>query len=292
MLMSMVGNAEAREIVKTKKPPQRSTSLSKFLDKDRVSRATTIIGFFVLWQVIGMLNVRFEWFNPVFLPTPINVMEAALHLHERGVLFGHIWSSAWRLGVGFMFGVVIAVVLAFLIVKFRVVKNILDPLINMIGPIPPFALLPIFIIWMGVGEVSKLTLITYSTAIPMIAYTVDGIRNVNPLLIRSSLSLGANQRQVLTKVILPSALPPIFVGMRVTLAISFSAMVVAEMIGSHSGLGYLIIDSRNFFQMANMFLAAALIGALYFVFAFFLSLIEAKLFKWKKGSQFTDAVQR
>ncbi|GAE32051.1 ABC transporter permease [Halalkalibacter hemicellulosilyticus] len=269
-----------------------SIRFSKFWDKDRISRMGTIIGFFVLWQIIGMLNVRAEWFNPVFLPTPINVMEAALHLHDRGVLIGHIWSSAWRLGLGFSLGVSIAVILAFLIVKFKVVQNIVDPLINMIGPIPPFALLPIFIIWMGVGDVSKLTLITYSTAIPMIAYTVDGIRNVNPLLIRSSLALGANQRQVFTKVILPSALPPIFVGMRVTLAISFSAMVVAEMIGSHSGLGYLIIDSRNFFQMSNMFLAAALIGALYFVFAFFLGLIEGKLFKWKKGTQISDAVQK
>ncbi|WP_332634244.1 ABC transporter permease [Halalkalibacter flavus] len=277
--------------IKVKSLPQRSKLLTMW-DKDRVGRTMTVIGFFVIWQIVGMLNLVYGWFNPVFLPTPFAVVEAALHLYGRGELFGHIWSSAWRLGVGFTLGVIIAVFLAFMIVKFKVVQNILDPLINMIGPIPPFALLPIFIIWMGVGEVSKLTLITYSTAIPMIAYTVDGIRNVNPSLIRSAMALGANQRQVFSKVILPSALPPIFVGMRVTLAISFSAMVVAEMIGSYSGLGYLIIDSRNFFQMANMFLAAALIGLLYFIFAFILSLIESRLFKWKQGNQINDAVQK
>ncbi|MBM7632853.1 ABC transporter permease [Geomicrobium sediminis] len=260
--------------------------------KDSLSRMMTIAGFFALWQIIGMINAHFEWFNPTFLPTPVDVLGAALHLHDQGVLFTHIWSSTWRLGVGFILGVVIAVVLDFLIAKVKLVQNALEPLINIIGPIPPFALLPIFIIWMGVGELSKLTLITYATAIPMIAYTVDGIRNVNPLLVRSALSLGANQWQVFKSVILPSALPPIFVGMRVTLAISFSAMVVAEMIGAFSGLGYLIIDSRNFFQMDNMFLAAALIGVLYSIFALILSFIEKRLFKWRQGTQMNDAISK
>ncbi|MFC5713104.1 ABC transporter permease [Thalassorhabdus alkalitolerans] len=288
--MSTMENTKEQGVIKKQK--NNTLNVRDYWDKDRIGRTITIISFFIIWQIIGMMNVRFEWFNPVFLPTPINVLEAAYHLYEQGVLFAHIWSSTWRLGVGFIVGVVIAVILAFLIVKFRLIRNIVDPLINMIGPIPPFALLPIFIIWMGVGEVSKLTLITYATAIPMIAYTVDGIKNVNPVLIRSALSLGATQRQVFRRVILPGALPPIFVGMRVTLAVSFAAMVVAEMIGAHSGLGYLIIDSRNFFQMANMFLAASLIGALYFIFAIILSIVEKRLFKWKKGSELTDAVQK
>lgn len=267
-------------------------SIMSFWDRDRIYRSLTIITFFIFWQMLGMANAVFLWFNPVFLPTPVNVLEAAYRLFEQGVLFTHIWSSTWRLGAGFIVGVLIAVSLAFLMVKFRVIRNILDPLINMIGPIPPFALLPMFIIWMGVGDISKLALITYATAIPMIAYTVDGIKNVNPVLIRSALSLGATQKQVFRRVILPGALPPIFVGMRVTLAVSFAALVVAEMIGSHSGLGYLIIDSRNFFQMDNMFLAAFLIGVLYFIFAFILSLIEKRLFKWKKGTELSDAVQK
>ncbi|EZH65929.1 nitrate ABC transporter permease [Bacillaceae bacterium JMAK1] len=282
-----VGTNEKLSLKNSKTSPFLTTER-----KDSLSRMITIAGFFALWQIIGMINAHFEWFNPTFLPTPVDVLGAALHLHDQGVLFTHIWSSTWRLGVGFILGVVIAVVLAFLIAKVKFVQNALEPLINVIGPIPPFALLPIFIIWMGVGELSKLTLITYATAIPMIAYTVDGIRNVNPLLVRSALSLGANQWQVFKSVILPSALPPIFVGMRVTLAISFSAMVVAEMIGAFSGLGYLIIDSRNFFQMDNMFLAAALIGVLYSIFALILSFIEKRLFKWRQGTQMNDAISK
>ncbi|MDQ0207334.1 ABC transporter permease [Alkalicoccobacillus murimartini] len=279
-----------KESLVTSKRKHRSKS--RVFDREGILRGSTVLGFFVLWQIIGLANQQIEWMNPTFLPTPINVLEAALRLHEQGVLFTHIWSSTWRLLLGFILGVMIAVILAFLIAKFKPIQNVIEPLINMVGPIPPFALLPIFIIWMGVGELPKLSLIIYATAIPMIAYTVDGIRNVNPLLIRSALSLGATQWQVFKRVILPSSLPPIFVGMRVTLAIAFSAMVVAEMIGSHSGLGYLIIDSRNFFQMDNMFLAAALIGVLYSIFALILGQIERRLFKWKYGTQMNDAVSK
>ncbi|TSB47357.1 ABC transporter permease [Alkalicoccobacillus porphyridii] len=276
-------------LVTTKRKPKTNSLL---FDREGLFRGITVASFFIIWQLIGMLNQQIEWMNPTFLPTPVNVAEAALRLQEQGVLFAHIWSSTWRLLLGFILGVVIAVILAFLVAKFKPIQNVIEPLINMIGPIPPFALLPIFIIWLGVGELPKLTLIMYATAIPMIAYTVDGIRNVNPLLIRSALSLGATQWQVFKRVILPSSLPPIFVGMRVTLAIAFSAMVVAEMIGSHSGLGYLIIDSRNFFQMDNMFLAAALIGVLYSIFALILGQIEKRLFKWKYGTQMNDAISK
>lgn len=286
--MTVTGTSKETLITTKRKRKSRS----KFLDREGILRGSTVLGFFVLWQLLGLVNQQVEWMNPTFLPTPINVLEAALRLQEQGVLFTHIWSSTWRLLLGFILGVMIAVVLAFLIAKFKTIQNVVEPLINMVGPIPPFALLPIFIIWMGVGELPKLTLIIYATAIPMIAYTVDGIRNVNPLLIRSALSLGATQWQVFKRVILPSSLPPIFVGMRVTLAIAFSAMVVAEMIGSHSGLGYLIIDSRNFFQMDNMFLAAALIGVLYSLFALILGQIERRLFKWKYGTQMNDALSK
>src|SRR5438093_1164358 len=119
--------------------------------------------------------------------------------------------------------------------------------------------------------------------LPVLAYTVDGVKSVNPLLIRSAYSLGASEMQIFRRVVLKSALPNIFVGMRVSLALSFSALVVAEMIGADAGLGYLIIDSRNFFRMANMFLAASLIGVEYTLFSLLLGRVEARLFRWRKG---------
>src|SRR5437667_208029 len=127
--------------------------------------------------------------------------------------------------------------------------------------------------------------------LPVLAYTVDGVKSVNPLLIRSAYSLGASEMQIFRRVVLKSALPNIFVGMRVSLALSFSALVVAEMIGADAGLGYLIIDSRNFFRMANMFLAASLIGVEYTLFSLLLGRVEARLFRWRKGG-YAHALER
>ncbi|OIJ12083.1 nitrate ABC transporter permease [Anaerobacillus alkalilacustris] len=290
--MSTVKSVKVTSAYTKATPTKEKKNLFLVLKNDSFQRGVTIVSFFVIWQIFGMMNAHFIWFNPVYLPTPTDILQSGLRMIEQGVLWKHIWSSTSRLAVGFFLGVILAVTAGFLIVRYKWIENTLDPLVNMIGPIPPFAFLPIFIIWLGVGEVSKLTLITYSTALPMLAYTVDGIRNVNPLLIRSALSLGASQAMVFKKIILPSTLPAIFVGMRVSLAVAFSAMVVSEMIGADAGLGYMIIDSRNFFMMANMFLACALIGLLYSIFAGILTMTERRIFRWKQGTQFTDAVYK
>jgi sulfonate transport system permease protein len=238
-----------------------------------------------------MYNAAHHLFNPVFLPSPVMVLNAARDLYRTGELFQHVSQSAIRLLLGFSLGTVGAVFAGIFIGRSRFLESVISPLIDLIGPIPPFALLPIFIIWFGVGEMPKLLFIAYATFLPIMAQTVEGIKSVNPLLVRSAFSLGANEAQVFRRVILKSALPQIFLAMRLSLALSFSALVVAEMIGADAGLGYLIIDSRNFFRMANMFLAASLIGVEYTLFSLILSKLEKRLFRWRKTG-LTAALER
>lgn len=246
-------------------------------------RWVTLAVLFAAWQALSMYNQAHRMFNPVFLPSPTMVLQAAADLWRTGELQRHIVASALRIVVGFGLGTIVAVTLGMLVTRSKVFENILDPILNMIGPIPPFAFLPMFIIWLGIGENSKTTLIVYATSLPILAYTIDGMRNVNPLLIRSALSLGASEFDVFRRVILKSALPNIFVGMRISLALSFSALVVAESVGADAGLGYLIVDSRNYFKMPNMLLAAALIGIEYTLFERLLRLAESRLFRWRRG---------
>lgn len=249
----------------------------------RMTRFAAIAVLLALWQAISMANARANWFNPVFLPSPSMVLQAAGELYADGILWAHVWTSTLRLLAGFAGGVVTAVLLGLAICRSRWVEAIVDPVLTLIGPIPPFAFLNLFIIWLGVNEPSKLLLIAYSTFLPVLAYTVDGIRSVNPLLIRSARSLGASELQVFRRVVLQSALPNIFVGMRISLALCFSALVVAEMVGAEAGLGYMIVDARNFFKVPYMFLAAALIGLEYSLFAAALGALERRLFAWRKG---------
>lgn len=242
----------------------------------------SLLFFFGLWQLISYLNSLNEWFNPVFLPSPAMVIETAYDYIIDGTLIGHIGMSFYRMIVGFVIGVVIAVVLGILIATKRDFDNILSPILNLVGPIPVFAFLPMFLIWFGIGESSKIALIAYATFVPLITYVIDGIKNTDPVLIRSARSLGATPFQVFTKVIFKSAMPHIFAGMKISLALTFSALVVAEMMGASEGLGYIIVNAKNWFKMADMFLAATLIGLEYTIFYGILTLIEKRLFRWKK----------
>lgn len=257
--------------------------------KKRVIQVLSIFNFFFVWQVICLINEQEDIFNPKFLPSPVQVIVVAIKYMMDGSLFEHLWASLVRVALGFLLGVFIALVLGVLITKYSMIDNIVSPILNLIGPIPVYAFLPIFIIWFGIGESSKVILIAYATFIPLMTYAIDGMRNVNPVWIRCAMSLGASEKQIFTNIIIKSALPNVFVGMKVSLGLTFSALVVAEMMGANSGLGFMIINARNWFKTGDIFLAIVLIGVLYSVFHGGLSLIERKLFKWKKNG-INDAV--
>lgn len=258
--------------------------------KATVIKACSLLGFFLIWQAICMINSSAHFFNPKFLPSPTDILQTGYEFMVDGTLWSHLTSSLYRTLFGFALGVAVALILGILTTSIPLLDNIISPILNMVGPIPVFAFLPMFIIWFGIGEESKIVLIAYATFMPLLTYTVDGIKNTNPVLIRSAKSLGANQFQIFTKVILKSALPNVFVGMKVSLALTFSALVVAEMMGASKGLGFMINDARNWFKLDQMFLAAALIGVEYTIFYGVLSFLEKILFKWKR-SGLTSAVE-
>ena len=199
--------------------------------------------------------------------------------------------AGWATWLCVLIGVAASLVVGIMIAMSRTWDNLLSPIINMVGPIPVFAFLPMFLIWFGIGEASKIALIAYATFVPMLIYIIGGIRETDPLLIRSAKSLGATSFQIFTKVILNSAMPKIFEGMKMSLALTFSALVVAEMMGASSGLGYIIVNAKNWFKMADMFLAATLIGLEYTLFYAFLTLVERRLFRWKMAGS-SNAVEK
>lgn len=242
-----------------------------------------VVIFFILWEVLGRLNQEFQWLNPLFLPPPTLIVMDGWALAKTGLVTSSIISSTLRILVGFTLGCGIAVVMGIIMSRYKFVETWISPIVNLVGPIPALALLPLFIIWFGIGEFPKILLIAWSTFIPVLIYTLDGMKSVNSTLVRSALSLGANQRQIFSRVILPSAIPNILVGIEVSLGLSFSALVVSEMMGAQNGLGYIIVDARNYFKISNMFVAIILIGLEYTLFAFILKKIKNKILFWRKG---------
>lgn len=269
---------------KAKKAVSYNTAKQQEAKKNKYYKIIALIGFFVLWEAIGRMNGVYGWFKAALLPMPSEIIESAVNFLKDGTLFTHLSISVNRVLLGYVIGVLVAVVLGTMIASSRLADNIISPIINLLGPIPVMAFLPMFILWFGIGENSKVILIAYATVIYMISYVVEGIRGTDPVLIRSALSLGATKIQVFWHVKFQSAFPNIFLGMKGALGTAFGAMVVAEMLGASTGLGYIIVFSKNWFKMSDMMMAAILIGLLYTLIFAVLTLLENVLFKWKKKS--------
>jgi len=165
---------------------------------------------------------------------------------------------------------------------FRRVRNLMEPVVEILRPIPPLAMLPLFIVWVGIGEGSKIGFITYATFFPMFLTTVHAVQQVDPLLVRAAASLGARPRQLFCRVILPAALPEILTGVRLAVALAFFVIVISEFIGAEEGLGYLINDGRNFFLVPQMLGAAVLLGVLGYASSALVAVLEHRLLRGER----------
>lgn len=261
---------------------ENSIKKKKSEKRYKVLNVVSILAFLIIWQMSSTMNKTAQWINPNFLPGPVNIIQTAGEYIQKGTLLMHIFASLRRVLIGFLGGTFLAVVVGYICCSNKVVSNIVDPIFNFIGPIPAYAFMPLFVIWFGIGELPKYIMIGYVTFFPMLSYTREGINNIDPALIRMAMSLGASSWQIFHKITIKAALPTVIAGMKTSLALIFSGLVVAEMMGSATGLGYIIVDSKNYFRVSDMFMSMFLIAALYLLIYFFINFIENRIFKWKK----------
>ncbi|MBM4438895.1 MAG: ABC transporter permease [Candidatus Rokubacteria bacterium] len=240
-----------------------------------------VAGFLVLWSLAAGAVVAFELFNPLFLPAPWVVFGSLVSLAAKGQLWGHVWATLERAAIGFATGAVLAIGLGLPCGYFRKVRNVVEPIVELLRPIPPLAMLPLFIVWIGIGEASKIGFITYATFFPMFLTTVHAVRRLDPLLVRAAQSLGARPAQLFFRVILPAALPEILTGLRLGIALSFFVIVISEFIGAEEGLGYLINDGRNFFLVPQMLGAAVVLGLLGYGGNALVRAAERRFLRWQ-----------
>ena len=247
-------------------------------------RLGAIAGFFALWSLASGAVVVLKLFNPIFLPGPWVVIGDVVELAMKGRLWGHVAATLERVAVGFAAGAILALGLGLLAGRLRVVRNLVEPIVELLRPIPPLAVLPLFIVWIGIGEASKIGFITYATFFPMFLTTVHAVRGIDPLLVRAAESLGAGRLQLFRRVILPAALPEILIGLRLGVALSFFVIVISEFIGAEQGLGYLINDGRNFFLVPQMLGAAIVLGLLGYAGNALVRLLERRVLRWQSPS--------
>jgi ABC-type nitrate/sulfonate/bicarbonate transport system permease component len=247
-------------------------------------RLVAIAAFLALWGLASGAVVVLNLFNPIFLPGPWLVIGTVIEMALRGQLWAHLGATLQRVVVGFATGAVLALGLGVVAGHLRSVRNAIEPIVELVRPIPPLAVLPLFIVWIGIGETSKVGFITYATFFPMFLTTVHAVGRIDPLLVRAAQSLGAGSLQLFHRVILPAALPEILTGVRLGVALSFFVIVISEFIGAEHGLGYLINDGRNFFLVPQMLGAAVVLGLLGYAGNSLVRIIERRLLRWQSPS--------
>jgi NitT/TauT family transport system permease protein len=181
----------------------------------------------------------------VIFPTPWDVITGALELLRDGTLWRHIGASLLRVGTGFLLAVCVAVPLGLWMGRVRGAYQTLNPLFQILRPISPIAWIPIAILWFGVGNASPIYLIFISSVFPMIVQTTVGVHTIEKRYLRAAENFGVSRQTLFSQVVIPAVLPQIIVGMRIGLGVAWLVVVAAEMIALRSGLGYMIMDSRN-----------------------------------------------
>jgi len=220
-----------------------------------------VVLFFVTWEVVPRIVPDL---NLLMFPPPSGIVDALVDLVSSGELFWHTMISLLRSLAGFTIGAVFGIALGILVARILPLRQMLDPVLHGMRSIPVIAMVPLAIIWFGIGEVSKIALITWGAFFPVWVNAYLGARDVHVLFIRSAQSLGASESYILFSVILPGALPLIISGLRLSLTLSFVVMVAAELVGASEGLGYLITHAQQLFRVDYMFVGLLTLGAVGF----------------------------
>ncbi|AXQ23979.1 taurine ABC transporter permease TauC [Acinetobacter wuhouensis] len=244
----------------------------------------TIIALIVVWWLVTTLG----WIDALFLPSPVAVIDRFQDLLANGYmsisLWSHIGASLGRIGTALIAAVITAIPLGIAIGRNKIVRGVLDPIIEFYRPIPPLAYLPLIVIWCGIGELSKVLLIYLAIFAPIVIATATGVRSVDQAKIRAAQSLGATQMQIIKHVILPSSLPNILTGIRIGLGVGWSTLVAAELVGASEGLGFMVQSSSQLLATDVVIVGILIIAVIAFILEIGLRRLQRKLVPWDKQS--------
>ena len=224
-------------------------------DKIRqIARSIAVIALLIAaWWIIVVVT------KSAIFPTPLQVATGMFELVRDGTLFEHIGASLFRVGTGFLLAVIFAIPLGLWMGWVSGAYSTLNPIFQLLRPISPIAWIPIAILWFGVGNVSPIFLIFISSVFPMIVQTTAGVHTIERRYLRAAENFGVSRYTLFRQVVIPAVWPQIIVGMRIGLGVAWLVVVAAEMIALRSGLGYLIIDSRNAGNRYDLVIAGMII---------------------------------
>ena len=235
------------------------------------------LGVVAIWEA----GCRLGLIPPLVLPAPSEALAALAHLVETGLLWQHLGASLHRLVLGWTLGTLLGLAVGLSIGLFSLARAGLAPVVAAIFPIPKIALLPLFVIWFGIGEGSKVATILFGTFFPTVIATYGGVDNVDRGLIRMGQSFGLSWLSIVRKIILPGALPAILPGFRISAAIAIVLLVAAEMIGAEYGIGAYILLAGSLMATDELLAGVAILSVMGLTVNWLIARAERFLLRWR-----------
>ncbi|WP_405305349.1 ABC transporter permease [Methanobrevibacter sp.] len=219
-----------------------------------------------------------ELFSSFILPSPVDVVNSAWVVIQNGKLLTNTVDTLFKVFSGLILASVVAIPLGILLGWYKTLEDLCTFVISVLRPIPPVAWIPFSILWFGIGTVPAVFIIFMGCVFPILVYTIDGVKRTDKVLVESAQTLGANDWNVLRRVVVPSTFPYIVSGLKVGIGIALMCTISAEMIGSSSGLGYMILTATNLFDTGTTVVGMLVIGLIGLAFDFVFTKAQDKIF--------------
>lgn len=246
--------------------------------KQLTQKLLAVTVFLLLWELVSQTGTL----DPHFVPPPTTVFGALVSIVMSGVLLEHAIVSLQRSGWGYLAAILLGIPLGFAVGWFRTFDRYIDPLLQTFRQLPTMALFPVFIVLLGIGEISKIAIIAKAAVWVVLLCTISGVKTVDPLLIKSARSMGISKFDMFWKVVLPSAIPSVFTGLKLGGTSALIVLVSAEMLGATSGLGYLLTEYQLTFQIPEMYAVIVVMAILGLAVYYALSWLEKSVSHWKE----------
>jgi ABC-type nitrate/sulfonate/bicarbonate transport system permease component len=260
-------------------PAAKAESRLAWLWHSRAIGVAFIAVLLVLWEVAAASGAL----PAMSFPRMSAVLATWWQLMVSGELPGELLPSLWRMFAGYFLGVALGVMLGLLMGYVRFFYNLLEPITEMLRPIPSPAYLPIVILFLGIDDEMKIFMIAFASLFPVLLNTYSGVRSVDPIQLQTARTFGVEGRKLLWQVVLPAASPYIFTGMRVSLAVALIVMVISEMVAASSGIGYFILSAQRGFKIREMFAGVLTLAALGYILNRAFLAIESRVLAWHYG---------
>jgi ABC-type nitrate/sulfonate/bicarbonate transport system permease component len=238
-----------------------------------------LLGLLIVWELVA----RAEWVNPLIIPAPSKIALTFSELLWSGRISLQLAASLKRAAVGYLLAALIFIPLGIFMGLFERIYQALEVVVEMVRPVPPPVVIPVAMLFFGLEDEMKIFVILFSCAWPILLNTIDGVRNIDRVLLSTARTFGLPQRKIIRQVILPASLPQIMTGLRVSLPIMLILVVISEMVGSTDGIGYFILDSQRRFRVAQMYAGMLTLAILGYTLNLFFNLLYRWLLGWHWG---------